>query len=221
MWILFLALATPIVEICGTDVTGRITELRSTRGRNDRMTHAVHYAYPVGVEERTGNISVSPDVYERLQVGQDFAVRVLPPLPRSFDQPRGPGSPGSKVLAHFLVALFWNGILALFLWKAWVRPWRQRTLVRDGLATKGTITNKFLRGGGKGLPAHVIQYDYSAPAANDPDGMRQASYHGETATSKELFDAANVGEAVVVLFHPRNPRRSIAYEFAEYEAVAD
>jgi Protein of unknown function (DUF3592) len=208
------------VWLFGADVPGRIAGLDVARGSKGGNRYQVHYAYPVAGIEYAATTNVSAHVYAGLRVGDAYPVRVFRPLPTWMPQPRGPGSSASMIFALPFFALFWNGVLSVFLWMAWVTPWRSWLLMRHGVATAGVVVGKNTRRGSKSSVSRVVQYRYQA-TREDP---------GSIATTPETFEremnvtpidyaAARVDQPVTVIYHPKNPKRSLVYEFAEYEAL--
>ena len=209
-----------VVWLFGTDVSGHITELKTSRGKRGE-TYYVHYAYAVDGIDYPGRLEVSSDIFRGLEVGQPYPVRVVGPVPTWMPQPRGPGSSAANVLALPFFALLWNGILSLFLWMAWVAPWRLWSLMRHGLPTTGIIIGAETRRGGKGSVTYVVRYRYEA-SPEEEGGLILTSpetFERSMTVARADFAQAAVGQLVTVIYHPKKPKRSLIYEFAEYEAV--
>jgi hypothetical protein len=207
------------VWLFGADVPGRITNLDISPGKKGKH-YRVHYAYTVAGIEHAGTTNVSADVYTGLRLGDAYLVRVFRPLPTWMPQPRGPGSSAGMIFALPFFALFWNGILSVFLWMAWVAPWRLWLLMRYGLATAGVVVGKETRRGNKGAISHVVRYRYRATLEDEGSiAATPETFEREMNVAPADYAAATVDQPVTVLYHARNPRRSLIYEFAEYEAL--
>ena len=206
------------VWLFGADVAGRITNLDIVHAKKGQH-HRVHYAYTVAGIEHAGTTDVSADVYAGLRVGDAYPVRVFRPLPTWMPQPCGPGSSAGMVFALPFFALFWNGILSVFLWMAWVAPWRLWLLMRYGLATAGLVVGKETRRGNKGSVSRVVQYRYQATLEDESSiAATPESFEREMNVTPADYAAAMVDQPVTVIYHPKNPKCSLIYQFAEYEA---
>jgi hypothetical protein len=206
------------VWLFGTDVAGHITQLEVWRGKKG-PTHHVGYVYSVNGIDYPKSTNVGSDIYEALHVGQEYPVRVFTPAPTWMPLPRGPGSSGTVFMMPFF-ALLWNGIIFVFVWAAWISPWRARSLLRHGLATAGVIVHKEFRRGGKGGPHYFVRYRYEVT----PQDKGHVLATPETFERKMYITAADyakasVDRAATVIYHPQRPKRSVIYEYAEYEVI--
>ncbi|TMQ30495.1 MAG: hypothetical protein E6K70_24080 [Planctomycetota bacterium] len=208
------------VWLFGADIPGRITSLDVARGRKGGNRYQVDYAYSVAGIQYPGTTYVSANVYAGLRVGDAYPVRVFRPLPTWMPQPRGPGSSASMVFALPFFALFWNGILSVFLWMAWVAPWRVWLLMRYGLATAGVVAGKHTRPGNKGSTNRLIRYRFKVTLEEEGTGAAlPETFEREMSVMPSDYAAAKMDQPVTVIYHPKNPKRSLVYEFSEYEAL--
>lgn len=213
------ALFSVFVWLFGADVPGRITKLDITPGKKGDYYY-VHYAYTVDGIEYANTTTVSSDIYGSLRVGQAYDARVFRPVPTWMPLPRGPGSSASTLLGLLFFALFWNGLLSIGLWMAWVAPWRPWLLLRHGLATAGAVLGKEVRRGNKGATSHVVRYGYAATVAEEGSlAGRRETFEREMNITPEDYVSVTVGQPVTVIYRARKPKRSLIYEFADYEAV--
>jgi hypothetical protein len=119
-----------------------------------------------------------------------------------------------EVLGSWAIALFWNGILSVFLWTLYVRPWRGRMLVRNGTPVVG-IVRSWAPQPGKGGPAYRLTYEY---AAADSSGLAEPRSGKMTTRRKEAADYLP-GRLVTIVYDPRKPARSVIYELADYRVA--
>jgi hypothetical protein len=209
------ALVAFVVWFFGTDVTGRIVSLDVSQGKKSTY-YNVHFAYTIDGIDYTENTTVPSDIYETLQVGQPYPVRIFSPIPGWMAQPRGPGS--SPPLGLLFFALGWNAFLSMFLWIAWVAPLRLRSLLRHGRVTRGVVLAKEMRPGKS--TTYVIRYSYQVPLDEESYiSSKPETLEREMSVQREEYAAATIGQPVTVIYHPRRPRRSVIYEFSEYQAV--
>ncbi|MFL5341449.1 MAG: DUF3592 domain-containing protein [Gemmataceae bacterium] len=215
--LIFNVLYIPLVLLFGTDLPGRVTDHKTYQSKG--TTHyQVTYSYPVNEIDYIRVLDVNSEQYASLEVGQPFPVRVLPAWPRMHPQPLGPDNPWRNMTGMLLLVFFWNGILSIFVWLAWVAPWRLRQLVKYGSAVTGHVFAKETRRG-KGT-TYFVRYNYVVPPEESADPfVKGQSCEGRMDVTIEDFKAAEEGQAVTVLYDPRKPKRSLIYDFAEYEAV--
>jgi hypothetical protein len=115
-----------------------------------------------------------------------------------------------QVGQFLFIALFWNGILSVFVTLAWVAPIRRYLLVRNGSVTEGTIVSKRERSG-KGM-TYYVKFRFRNPE-DGTEIEREMTLPGKAA-----YDAAQHGRPVTVIYSPQNPRRAVIYEFCGYQA---
>src|SRR5262245_14186893 len=201
----------PAVWLFGTDAPARVTGLTTGTGKGRKVYYHVRYSYTVNGTDHDAQTSVSQSAYEALTVGQPFSVRVLPPFPKLVPLVRIPGgsSLGGYAFIPF-VALFWNGILSLFLWAVYVEPWRMRRLLKYGHEAPGEVLAKEVRRGNKGGQRYFIRYCFRAPAVDESGAFNPTlvAYEGESQVPPAEHARLHEGDPVAVLYYPRKPRRN-------------
>src|SRR5262245_26694697 len=81
---------------------------------------------------------MSADEFVTTREGQTFTLKVFVPGTEGGHWPGvGNYSPGWAVVGICFGALFWNGILSVFLYHLHYRPWWHRWLVRRGVPAAG------------------------------------------------------------------------------------
>lgn len=117
-----------------------------------------------------------------------------------------------------LFGLFWNGILSVFFYLAWIGPYVGRKLYIHGKVARGRITSKKTstsrpnRRGRGGLTKHInLKYEFETESGQTVKGSTSAAQG-----SPGDLDAY-VGQAVTVLYRPDRPRQSVLYEYGNYE----
>ncbi len=216
--LILAALYIPVLLTFGEDVPGAITKLDSSSSRKGK-SHHVYYLYTVDGINYTGNDTVGADEYATTKVGQPCIVRVIPALPKIQPQRITSRSPWMEAAKFFLMALVWNGLLSLFVWLAWIAPWRIRRLLKWGVPVAGQIALKRQIKGSKGGMAYQVDYVFMPSADDQPDESANRLTTGKMTISVKDYNAAEQGQVVTVLYDQRKPKRSIVYDFAEYQAV--
>jgi hypothetical protein len=216
-FILVMAVATTVqylrVLTFGVECDGRV--VRKTETKGGKGTHyGVEYAYAVGGVEHAGRVTVNRNEYAEVTGGDPVAVRAVESAPEYDPWPRLPGQwAPARALGYWAIALFWNGIMSLFLWGAYVRPWRDRRLVRVGQPAAGVVRAVVTRN--TRPRSYRVTYEYTVP---DRFGLADAVRTGSMVTDR--WDATRYlpGRPVTVLYDPDRPGRSVVYELTAYQA---
>jgi hypothetical protein len=211
-----------IVALFGARVPGKVTGLLPpSRGLADG--HRVQFSYYVGNEEYQAETTVARTAFDRLHMGDDVKVQVLRALPKQPRLVEPAGQAGGYGGLLLFLALVWNGAAGFVLWTCIRKSLLQRRLVRDGLATAGSVVAQEKSSGGRS--SWRVRFTYRAPChglspgagglADVPDREWQVLMM----VRRSDFDGVQVGTAVTVLYDARRPSRSLIYAFSEYEAV--
>jgi len=108
-----------------------------------------------------------------------------------------------------LTTIFWNIVVLGLVWQFFIEPYRQWQLVRNGTPVVGRITARQITGQGRNT-AYIIAYEY---AADDAPALT-----GEMRLRKEDWDVVHTNVPVTVLYEPRQPQRSLIYQYGPYVA---
>src|SRR5205823_12903953 len=101
----------------------------------------------------------------------------------------------------------------------YVSRWKLRRLIRQGAAASATIIEKKEIAGRPSR--HTIHYEYRVPS-EAVDGQVLSTPVLLTASMKvrpQDYQQAQIGDQVVVLYHPERPRRSVIYRYSDYGCV--
>ena len=203
------------VLMFGVEMEGRVVRREESQSRKSKKTtYTLHYVYTVEGQEYAAGTTVTAEAYAAHKEGQAIPLRVLPWSPLAH-WVRLPGaSPGASVLAMWFGAVFWNGIMSIFLYMVWVRPWLQWRLVRWGELTSGIVRDvRSTPQKGGGL-SYTIRYEYaSSPTLNEPEQL----YTRSASSNSTAAATVKVGDVVTVLYDPKRPKRSVPYLFADFE----
>jgi hypothetical protein len=201
----------------GTDLEATVTRAYTEPTRKGGTIYYINYQYSAGGRVFTNSESVGAATYAAASrpneaEGRPTTVRVrvlqLGPI---HDQQLATGRRSAwRHAGEFLfAALFWNGILSVFVNLAWVSPIRRFLLVRNGNATEGTIVSKRERSG-KGT-TYYAKFRFRNPE-NGVEIEREMTLPGQAA-----YDMVQAGRPVTVIYAPEKPRRAVIYEFSGYE----
>jgi hypothetical protein len=200
----------------GVEMNGRVVGKEEyTSRKTQKTTYTLHYAYTVEGSEYLGQTGISAEAYAVLQKGQALPMRVLLWEPKSHAVQLPESSlRGGGLWGNWFGALFWNGILCIFLWMTWVRPWRQRQLVRWGELTSGLVRDVRSIPEKNGVLRYTIRYEYTClPALNEPEQL----YTRSASSTNTIVAEVKVGDVLTVLYDPKRPQRSVPYLFADFE----
>jgi hypothetical protein len=199
----------------GTDVRATVTKAYTKPASKDGTIYYLNYQYSAGGRDYTNSESVGAATFAAVGHPEDVENRETTVRVRHFEV--GPFHHHQLTQGHsawrgageaLVFALFWNGIVSVFVYLGWVAPIRRHLLVRHGFATEGTIVSRRERSG-KGT-TYYAKFRFRNPE-NGIEVEREMSLPGEAA-----YDTAQPGRPVTVLYSPRNPRRAVIYEFSGY-----
>lgn len=203
-----------LVLFAGTDVEGRVTKKTESKSKSGRTYH-IAYTFEVDGAEYGGRLNVDADSYAAAEEGQAVEVRVFDPTRHEGSWPRIAGDNRlSEVGGAAFAAVFWNGILSMFLWQVYVRPWREWRLIRHGTATLGRVREVSPCTIGKNGAGLRIRYEYGNELL-DAAGLQT----GTVRVRQSEHPDVRAGDVLTVLYDLARPRRSLAYKFAAYRAV--
>ena len=201
----------------GTDLAATVTKAHTAETRKGGTIYYIDYKYTAGGREYTNSDSVGATTFAAVSRPAELEGNTATVRVRHLDF--GPWhhhlliqahSPWGSAAQMLFFALFWNGILSVFLTLAWIAPIRRGNLIRHGHATTGTIVSTRTRQG-KGM-SYYAKFRYRNPEdANEIEREMQLSGMMD-------YEAAKPGKPVTVLYSERNPRRAIIYEFSGYKA---
>jgi hypothetical protein len=215
IFIAAMLVLTVLVALFGTDSTGSVLALSTSRGRKGGTTYTVKYRYCIGWSCYTNSASVAWQLFSSLNgphslEGQPVPVKVryvqLGPLHyHVFTEEH---SAWGEALSLLLFALFWNAIISVFVYALWIAPLRLRLLIRNGQAVAGQVVTSRVRRG------KSTSY-YATFRFIDPENGQEIQRE-MTLPDRAQYDRARAGLPVTVLYDPRKPKRAIAYELCGY-----
>lgn len=203
------------VLFAGMDVEGRIVRKIESRGK--KGTHySAEYVYTVNQMEYPGSVSMGAEEYAATREGQTFNVKVFVPGVEGGHWPgAGNYSPAWDVFGLCIAALFWNGLLSVFLYHLYYRPWRHRWMVRRGLPA-AALVREVRQWSNKGTKMVRVHYDYVVPPnEHSPGGV----FSGKMTGSGPRVDEVAIG-IITVLYSPRRPEKSLVYALADFRAIS-
>lgn len=194
----------------GHNAPAEITAAWQTTGKKGSITYHVAYTYGDGLHK---DASVGESFYR--QVPSEFKRRpglevdkTYPATARIFTF--GPinrvelitttASYAGEVFGPLFMALFWNGILSIFLYMAWVCPYHDKQLARTGRAVLGRVTSITA---GKNAKAH---YTFRTTLGQEING----------ACARGKFQR---GDAIVLYDEARPKKRNVLMLAAAYRPV--
>jgi hypothetical protein len=202
-------LVAAYISTAGQPVTATIDKTDTYTSAKRRTSYRVYYHFTLDGIRYDKRDTVPFDTYTRAHPGDSIAGRAGLVFNHAFFYGPGPyGEPNPFLLAAF--ALFWNGIVGIFFYIAWIAPIRQRLLVKYGSAAPGVITGKRIWRGKK--THYRLSYTFT-PRSWD-------AQHGSCHVSRSMFDAAQPDDPCTILYDPNQPKRNLAYEFCDFTATS-
>jgi hypothetical protein len=215
-WLVFLAMGYLVLMTLlgptfaykfGREVTGRISEVRRPFKKDGQWISSISYTYD-GAGAGMGDALMYTSGEHPPRVGDEIAVMVwrMPPVFQNA-QARD-GVRNSSPMCFFTPVVFILLVVLMVLgWLAWIGPMRQRKLLRRGTAVTGEIAQKVLREEDTSK-SYLIWYRFRAN-----DGL---IWGGKAKVSREEYDGYAAQQAVVVVYWPGRPKRSVMYEAGDY-----
>jgi hypothetical protein len=220
LFLIGISVYLPLLILLGDDVPGQITNLQTTTSKKSGLIYHAQYSYVVDGFSFSEDDTIDSAEYAHLKKGQPCTVRVFRFLPKTLPQRLGSSSPWLKWPKYLVMALFWNAFMSLIVWCVWIDPWRKWMLLKYGTAVAGQVKSRETYRGSKGGTYYRVHYVY-VPAIDDAGMVSESELlNGKMSVSFRDYNSATTGKVVTVLFSPNKPRRSIVYDFAEYEAIA-
>lgn len=200
------------IALFGTELQARVEKTTSHRAKSS-MTYRLHYSYTIDGVEHTYEVDINQAEHAALKKGQPLTVRHYPGVPHYGHWPQVEShSPLVQVFFFWGFALFWNGVLSIFLWMAWIVPWQQWRIVRYGEATTGIIREVTKTHGKSGM-SYKFRYEFACLPSDSAEGV----VSGTVSSSQAAAASLNVGDLVTVLYDPRRPKRNLLYAVADFE----
>jgi hypothetical protein len=195
---------------------GHVVRTWTGRGSKGRTKYNLRYSYEAGGKQRTGERTISQRQYGKLNGSQKgglispIQVWTLNLGGYYFDQVvLSDESPWESVGLAFLFALFWNGVLSIFVYMFWITPWQSRRLYQWGIPVPGRISGKHISHGK--TTSYYLDYEFIHPQL----GILRKQ---QSVNSKGYYHAHN-GQMVTILCYPRKKRPTVVYEYGDFECV--
>lgn len=218
---LVLAVGTTLqffaVALLGTNCEGKIVKKDDSRSVKKSPRYYLLYEFTLDERIHTGEVQVDVEQFRAVNEGDPISVRAWDVLPDRGQWPRVSGHWQILSIGEtWIPALFWNGVLSFFIWHMYVRPWRQRCLVRSGVPTAG-IVRRVTEQQHKGSKSYRIEYEYAAIPLDDTVSR---TFKGRTTSTVKGAELAKEGDLITILYFPNKPHRSVAYRYADYRAAS-
>jgi len=208
-------LATITWAIFGTTQAAPVTML-DTYTSKGKTYYRTTYRYSVSGNAQTKESDISADEHARLsnlpEASRTIPVRVLAVGSWRYAEVCI-GSAGilKQLGLVTLITVFWNCILSVFLWIAYVAPWRRRQLYRWGVPAPGVVTGIRISRGKS--TTYYVEYRFIT--------LEGAAHTGSHQVRKTDFDQAQPGMEVTVLHQEGRGKPSVVYEYGGYCVVPE
>jgi hypothetical protein len=204
----------------GTDQEGRVLSTYTSRSHGRTFFHA-DYSYQFQGRRYADTTTTSFTWYDALDARRTSSrpaafmtipVRIVSVGSFHYAGVVEPGtSPWRAVAWAACMALWFNGIISIFVYLCWIAPWRIRQLYRYGTPAPARIVGHSKRSG-KGGRTYHLEYEFE-PAPG-------TTHRAEMQVTKLDHDTTVIGQSVTVLHYPGRSRPSTIYEFGGYECLA-
>lgn len=234
IFVLLAAVSMTLVNLFGANIPATITGHYTTNDSDGDTTYRVNYSYTLNGQRHNDEAKVSAAEYAA-PVGTVVALKIFPAVPVMGKQLMLPETrPYGRIGFFWIFALFWNGLLSLFVWVAYVAPAVQRKLVSQGTPCVGRIIDKQVSSG-EGSDSYYLRYEYAPVDWMDTPAYTKAleaaqkknrwtsiypapgMLAGLTAVNQSEYESVQTGDAVTVLYNPEKPLQSAVYRFCGHE----
>ena len=208
--------------VAGHDIEGTATQLSRSHSRKNGDSYTLAYTYKLNGTTKSSTRSITDAQFAQLLGGErprtdratvhiPIRVRTAGVGPWVYAEPILDGDEQWRSFALLVVgALFWNAILSIFVWFAWISPWRTRRLYRMGTPVEGKITGKGMHST-KRTTFYDLGYEFTAADVGHVKATQTVR--------RWLWTSAERGQEVTVLYWPGKKKPSIIYEYGDYVCV--
>lgn len=232
---LFVALFYLFVLCFGITVPGTASNVSRSTSSKGTVTYNVTYNYRLGTADYSSSTQISREELAGAATGARVNVRTLAWMPGVGQTLFIPGGSrlgtGSDVYSF---ALAWNAVVILFYLVIFGGAWKEKSLVKKGLAVRGRVLAKrVLRGKGA---SYLIKYEYTPVASETTRGSGSIGpwasgdtvrsvpasesaggrFYGEMTVPKPDFEVIRRGDEMTVLYDPKKPKKSILFATSAY-----
>src|SRR5882672_1078386 len=183
---------------------------------DEDTSYHIAYQYDADGMHRSGERTCSRKLYSaindpaRNQALQSVEIRTLNLLGRHIHESILPDeSRWGRIGFYLLFAVFWNGILSVFVYVMWLAPWREKHLYRWGTAVPGRIASKHIKSGED--TSYYLDYEFIQPQF----GVQRQ----KQSVTSDRFNQANEGQLVTVLCYPHKTSPTMIYEYGNFVCV--
>jgi hypothetical protein len=184
---------------------------KSSRRSHSNTSYNVKFAFVHDRQSYEGQSNVGETTYGSLPEQGRIPIVYLPIAPKFFADYQDPESAfPSNTWPMLGFALFWNAIVGVFFYVAYIGPWREKQLIVQGGEADGKVLSKSFTRGYKGGTRYEITYSYT---------VLGATYKGSASVNAALYEATPEGAPLSVAYDLAKPQRSMAVELSDWEVV--
>lgn len=207
--LLLLLLSKFTLAIFGQQSEARVLKKTTQAGSKGGATYKVAYSFTHNVTEYSGNSQIDQAIYQQLRESRSIPIVYLSFLPQYVSDYREPGHffPANTG-SFFLIAIFWNGVVGVFIYVLYIDPWRRKQLIRHGTAAMGRIEAMSIQRGSKGAARYMVNYSYE---------VENQRHEASISTTREQYEAHQIGESVAITYDPVKPKRSVPVDLSPWE----
>ncbi|HEV8379790.1 MAG TPA: DUF3592 domain-containing protein [Tepidisphaeraceae bacterium] len=208
----FMVPMTSVKMFFGDAGEGRIVKKWTTSG--EETNYHIKYEYDADGVHHTAECTCSRSAYDAMgdpaRTQPSIEIRSVNLLGQHFHESLLPGEWRlGKIGFYLLFALFWNGVLSVFVYVLWIAPWRTRQLYRRGRPVPGRIYSKRISSGED--TTYYLDFEFIQP--------RFGMIRLHQSVSSQRFNSANEGQLVTVLCYPQKKSPAVIYEYGDFECV--
>ncbi len=207
-----------ITNVYGTELKATVTDKVSYRDSEGDRAFKVAYKYTWNNKEQEEESGLNRREFKQYNVGDPINVRffaLAPDYTRTIRPVRGEyAQPDLATVAFYaFFALFWNGILSVFVLLLYIVPAVNWYLLRFGSVCEGVIVDKKTDRDDDGK-RYFVEYAFRPGRKAQLTSSDQRS---TTSTDAIMWDTYSVGDPVCVLYSRTWPKAHLVFEFSGNE----
>ncbi len=215
VFILGQFLMAVLIAAFGTDTMAVVTEAHTSKTSKGGTMYNLSYRFEGGGRTWTNSDTVGATTYTQVTRPQEregargsVQVKYLVAGPVHYHLLTENNPPWSQAGEKLFFALFWNGIVSIFVYLFWIAPIRMRLLVRRGEVARGTVVGTRIKTGKS--TTYYVKFRFKVAETSEEVEKEM------TVPAQEMYEYAHAGLVVTVIYDPRKPRRALAYELSGY-----
>lgn len=198
--------------LLGSETDGRIENIETKASKNGNERYKLSYRFFHAGEYYQDHSDVDGPLPEEWTKNSRVPIKYLAILPSHASDIIEPNKRfPNNTLFIVGMALFWNGILSVFVYSIYIFPYRQKQLLRHGHEVAGKLTAMITTQTTRPTERYRAVYSYRVAGVD---------YQNTVPLDRQQAHTLHEGIIVRVIYDPNKPQRAIAVELSPWEITA-